>query len=154
MTTPAPRSPTRSRGSPTPRSSGSSLTGEEFTLIEHYPDQINGAMPPYFARVTFNHADHDESPEDPNALASTLTLIGPAGEQVSYLERIEGDYREPRWTPIEDIDGLVGCHVQTWPPGSYTARAVAGRYGQLQRWLLIQRTRPARQQFIALAEGH
>jgi len=40
---------------------------------------------------------------------------------------VEGDFRDPRWEPIDDIEQLLGCEVAVWWPGRYTARAVAGR---------------------------
>jgi hypothetical protein len=36
-------------------------------------------------------------------------------------------FRDPRWEPIDDIEELLGCQVEVWWPGRYTARAVAGR---------------------------
>src|SRR5689334_20850739 len=59
--------------------------GREFTLIEHHPDQANGAMPPSFALVTFGHASHDDPPDDPGASAGTPSIAAPDSGHISHL---------------------------------------------------------------------
>jgi hypothetical protein len=37
-----------------------------------------------------------------------------------------GDFRDPVWTLVEDLNGLLGCAPQTGAHGEYTVLAVAG----------------------------
>jgi hypothetical protein len=97
--------------------------GREFRLIEHYPTQINQLPPPSFMLLTF-----------------TLSEGTPG-------------FIDPRWTPLSDVEGFIGCPLRTWPPGRYTARAVAGLRGELRRWLLARRARSTAHQLLALVEG-
>jgi transcriptional regulator with XRE-family HTH domain len=52
--------------------------------------------------------------------------------------QVEGDFREPRWETINDIEELVECTVAVWAPGSYTAGAIAGDEGERLRSLLAE----------------
>jgi hypothetical protein len=97
--------------------------GREFRLIEHHPTQINQLPPPSFMLITF-----------------TLGEGAPG-------------FADPRWSPLADIEGFIGCPVQTWSPGRYTARAVAGLRGQLRRCLLTRRNHSTTHQLLALLEG-
>ena len=83
--------------------------GREFRLIEHYRDGIDGRPPPTYSLVHFSHRPLEESPE------------------------IEGEFRHPRWEPIDDVEQLVGCEVTAWQRGLYTARAIAGEPGERLR---------------------
>lgn len=50
-----------------------------------------------------------------------MSVLAPNGAYISSIERIEGDFRHPRWTLIENVDSFVGSRVLTWPPGRYSA---------------------------------
>jgi hypothetical protein len=117
--------------------------GREFELIEHYPDSLEDASSPSFSRVRFAHRSIDEDPDDPTHYAGTLLLID--GEDVHAAEGtpIEGDFRDPSWEPITDIEQLLGCEVRLWPQGSYTARAIAGEPGQRLRDEVAEETTEA-----------
>jgi hypothetical protein len=52
-------------------------------------------------------------------------------------------------TSIHDIDELVGCHVDTWPAGRYTAAAVAGRQGAYLRSQVAAQGRAVAERLIA-----
>jgi hypothetical protein len=104
--------------------------GREFELVEHYPGSLGDSGTPSFSRVRFAHRSIDEDPEDPTHYAGRLVLISGEEAQVVDGQPIEGDFRDPSWEPIADIEQLLGCEVELWPEGSYTARAVAGERGQ------------------------
>jgi hypothetical protein len=70
---------------------------------------------------------------DPSHYAGTLLLIDGAEIHATEGTPIEGDFRDPSWEPVADIERLLGCEVEVWEPGSYTARAVAGEQGQQLR---------------------
>jgi hypothetical protein len=104
--------------------------GREFELIEYYPDSIDGGSSPRFTRVRFKHRSVEENPGDPSHYAGTMLLIDGAEIHVTEGTPIEGDFRDPDWEPVANIEQLVGCEVEVWEPSSYTARAVAGEQGQ------------------------
>jgi hypothetical protein len=104
--------------------------GREFELIEYYTDSIDGASSPSFSRVRFTHRSIEENPRDPSHYAGTVLLIDGEALHTAEGPPIEGDFRDPSWEPITDIEQRLGFEVEVWEPGSYTARAVAGKQGQ------------------------
>lgn len=56
---------------------------------------------------------------------------------------IQGDFRDPRWETVADIEAHVGCHIKRWPAGIYTALAVAGEEAGRLRDEAAARTREA-----------
>jgi len=88
--------------------------GREFGLIEHYRDGIDERPTPTYSLVHFSHRPLEESPE------------------------IEGEFRHPRWEPIDSVEELLGCKVSTWQRGLYTARTIAGEQGERLRRELIE----------------
>jgi hypothetical protein len=101
--------------------------GRQFHLIEHYRDPIEGLQTSRYALVRFGGR----------------SVVGGAGAwdgagvresaEVREGAGVEGDFRDPRWEPIDDIEELLGCQVAVWWPGRYTARAVAGRLPSVHR---------------------
>jgi hypothetical protein len=83
--------------------------GRQFHLVEHYRDTIEGLQTSMYALVRFGG----------RSVVGTVGVWDGAG--------VEGDFRDPRWEPIDDIEELLGCEVAVWWPGRYTSRAVAGR---------------------------
>lgn len=126
--------------------------GREFELIEHYPDRLDGSGAPGFSRIRFVHRSIEEDPGDPSHYAGNLVFI--AGEDVHVAEGspIVGDFRDPSWEPIADIELLLGSEVEVWEPGSYTARAVAGEQGQLLCDEVAEETAAATTRFIDAIE--
>ena len=61
--------------------------------------------------------------------------MGSSGEAIvhQYDETKHGDFRDPAWTLVKDINGLLGCAPQTWARGEYTALGVAGPGGEAMR---------------------
>jgi len=107
--------------------------GCEFELIEHHPSSIAGYGGPSFCRVRFRHRDIDEDPSDLSHYAGAILSFEPDGLDLEPGEPIRGDFRDPSWEPIADVEQFVGCDVQIWEDGTYTARAVAGEQGQRLR---------------------
>jgi len=105
--------------------------GREFRLIEHYRDPIDGRPAPTYSLVHFSHHPLQESPE------------------------IEGEFRHPRWEPIDDVEELLGCKVTAWERGLYTARAIAGEQGERLRRELAENAHRARTEIPrAIDEEH
>jgi hypothetical protein len=44
-----------------------------------------------------------------------------------------GEFRDPAWELVEDLDGLLGCAAQTWRRGEYAVLAVTGPAGEAWR---------------------
>jgi hypothetical protein len=107
--------------------------GREFRLVEHYPDTIDSRATPTYSLIHFEHRSTLERPQDPGNYAGAIVIVGDHETAVSHGAPIEGDFRDPRWERIDDIEELVGCEVATWEPGTYTARAVAGEDGERLR---------------------
>src|SRR5208282_4023463 len=101
--------------------------------IEHYPSSIVGDGSPSFCRVRFRHRDIDEDPSDLSHYAGTILSFEPDTLDVEPGEPIRGDFRDPSWEPIADIEQLIGCDVQVWKAGTCTAYAVAGLRGRRLR---------------------
>ncbi len=104
--------------------------GREFHLIEHYRDGIDGRPAPTYSLVHFSHRPLQEDPDNSG--------------------NTEGDFRHPYWEPIDDVEHLVGCKVDVWTPGTYTARAIAGEQGERLRRELAENTRPAANEIDAV----
>ncbi len=125
--------------------------GREFRLVEHYPDTINGRGTPTYALIHFDHRAIQDCSDDPRDYAGAIVLVGEdPGEEVMVARgaEIEGDFRDPRWEPVGDIRELLGCKVGVWPPGNYTARAVAGEQGERLRSRLAEKARRAREDIL------
>lgn len=126
--------------------------GREFNLIEHYPDTIDRRGTPTYALIHFEHRATHERPNDPNNYAGQIVVISndPAEEPtVTHGNEIEGDFRNPRWQPIHDIENLLGCEVTTWPSGTYTAKAVGGEQGEQLRGELAENAHRAHDEILA-----
>ncbi len=106
--------------------------GREFELIEHCSSSLSDDQPD-FSRVRFEHRSVDENPEDPSNYAGSIVVIDGDDVHEARGRPIEGDFRDPSWTKIADIEQILGCEVRIWPAGEYTARAVAGEQGQQLR---------------------
>ncbi len=125
--------------------------GREFELIEHYPRSL-GDRQPTFSRVRFEHRKIDESPDNPSNYAGSIIVIDGDDVHEARGHPIQGDFRDPSWTNIADIEQLVGCEVRIWPAGEYTARAVADEQGQQLRDEIAAQTDAATQQLIDAIE--
>jgi hypothetical protein len=90
--------------------------GRQFHLVEHYRDVIEGLRTSRYALVRFRG----------RSVVGTVGVWDGAGVEGARQRAVEGDFRDPRWEPIDDIEELLGCEVAVWWPGRYTARAVAG----------------------------
>ena len=96
--------------------------GREFLLVEHRPGSARGE-----GRQTFH-------------------IVCPA---VGVDAAEPRPARRRRRTEIHDIDELVGCHVDTWPAGRYTAGEVGGRQGAYLRGQVAAQGRVAADRLIA-----
>jgi hypothetical protein len=118
--------------------------GREFRLIEHHPDTVDGLGTSTYALVHFAHRTIDRRPDESRDHARTIVPLGEdtATAAVAAISHdtavIDGDFREPRWEPVEDIEELLGCTVAVWTPGRYTAGAVGGDAGERLRSLLAE----------------
>ncbi len=126
--------------------------GREFELIEHYPASLTDEHTPTFSRVRFAHRSIDEDPDDPTHYAGTLLMIDGEKTHVTRGRPIRGDFRDPSWESIDDIEQLLGCEVNVWRAGGYTARAVAGEQGQQLRDEVAEQTTAATRQLIDAIE--
>jgi hypothetical protein len=126
--------------------------GREFELVEHFPGSLGGRFGPSFARVRFAHRSIDENPEDATHYAGTLMVIGGDEVHVTLGHPIQGDFRDPSWEPITDIEQLIGREVEVWDEGTYTARAVAGERGQRLRDEVARQTAEADERFLDAIE--
>ncbi len=125
--------------------------GREFELIQHYPSSVVDGQPT-FSRLHFEHRSVDESPEDPSNYAGRIITIDGDDVHEARGRPIQGDFRDPSWTEIDDIEQLLGCEVRIWPAGEYTARAVAGEQGQKLRDEIAAQTAAATQRVIDAIE--
>ncbi len=99
--------------------------GRQFHLIEHYRDVIEGLQTSRYALVRFGGR---------SVVGGVKVWDGAGVRGERRVEGgVEGDFRDPRWEPIDDIEELLGCQVAVWWPGRYTARAVAGRLLSVHR---------------------
>jgi hypothetical protein len=121
--------------------------GREFQLVEHYPDTLNRRGTPTYSLIHFHHHSTRECPGDSHNYAGTVVIVGDE-LTVSQGAQIEGDFRSPRWEPIQDIKELLDCEVALWPPGNYTARAVAGERGERLRSRLAENVRRTRDKIL------
>lgn len=126
--------------------------GREFELIEHFPGSLGGRVGPSFSRVHFAHRSIDEDPGDATHYAGTLVLVGGDEVHVAHGHPIQGDFRDPSWEPITDIEQLLGCEVKVWDKDSYTGRAVAGESGEQLRDEAARRTAEADERFLDAIE--
>lgn len=117
--------------------------GREFELIEHHPSSIACHGSPTFGHVRFRHRPIEEDPGDPSHYAGTILSIERDGLDVESGEPIRGDFRDPSWELIADIERFMGCEVRLWEAGTYTAYAVAGEQGQRLRDEVAARTSEA-----------
>jgi hypothetical protein len=126
--------------------------GREFELIEHHSNMLGSRAAPSFTRVRFVHRGLDENPGDPSNYAGTIVSIGGEEMNIAHGRPIPGDFRDPSWEEIADIEQLLGCEVKIWPVGAYTARAVAGDRGDRLRDELAAQTSKAMRQLIVEIE--
>src|ERR1700683_161789 len=126
--------------------------GREFELIEPYPASLADKRTPTFSRVRFAHRTIDEDPDDPTHYAGTLLMIDGEKTHVTRGRPICGDFRDPSWESIADSEQLLGCEVNVWRQGDYTARAVAGEQGQQLRNEVAEQTTAATRQLIDAIE--
>jgi hypothetical protein len=130
--------------------------GREFRLIEHYPDTIDRRGTPTYALIHFEHRAIHERPEDPRNHAGQIVVLSDDSTEepaVAHGEEIEGDFRNPRWQPIHDIEKLLGRKIPTWPPGTYTAEAVGDEQGEQLRLRLAAQARRRSTEIIDAVEG-
>ena len=115
--------------------------GREFRLIQYEPDSKFG--PSRILEVRFAHRPTGESPGDPAHYTGERVVIGPSGETLidEFDEAKIGDFRDPVWKLVEDLDGLLGCEAQTWARGEFTTLAVAGPAGEALREQLQAKNR-------------
>lgn len=125
--------------------------GREFELIEHYPSSINDGEPT-FSCLRFKHRSVEESPEDASNYAGSIVVIDGDYVHEARGRPIQGDFRDPSWTKIVDVEKLLSCEVRLWPAGKYTARAVAGEQGQQLRDEIAAQTTAATQRLIDAIE--
>jgi hypothetical protein len=123
----------------------------EFRLVQYYSPKFPG---PSFVEVQFAHRSVDENPQDPGQYTGVVYLADGEGRltQVSRGSPKEGDFRDPRWKPIEDIELLVGCQVKEWPARQYTARNLFGEAGARVRDAVAQQAHEAARQLAALLQ--
>jgi hypothetical protein len=115
--------------------------GREFRLIQYEPDNKFG--PARILEVRFAHRPTGESPGDPAHYTGETIVLGPSGETLvrEFDDAKAGDFRDPVWELVEDLDGLLGCAAQTWARGEYTTLAVAGPAGEALREQLHAKNR-------------
>lgn len=123
--------------------------GREFRLIEHYPNPVDGRGIPTYSLVHFEHRSIDPRSDDAQDYAGTIVLVGEDTAVVARGAAVDGDFREPRWEPIEDIEELLGCTVAVWAPGRYTAGAVGGEAGERLRSLLAENANRISERLLA-----
>lgn len=114
--------------------------GREFELIEHYPRSFSGDPVPSFMRVRFTHRSRLGRRKRTNDFMSRVVTIVGDSMHVTRGAQKPSRFRNPSWEPIADIEQYLDCEVRLWPPGEYTARAVAGGPGQTLRDEIAART--------------
>lgn len=127
--------------------------GREFRLIEHHPSSLTVRDQPTFALIHFSHRSIREDPDNAGHYAGNIVILGDEDAAAARGPEIEGDFRDPRWEPIEDIQQLVGCEVQTWPEDQYTARSVAGEQGEQLRRRLAEHAHSRSEEILEALEG-
>jgi hypothetical protein len=116
--------------------------GRSFRLIEHYPGTLDGRGIPTYALIHFERRPVHARPHEGSRHTGTVTTLG--GETGRARDsRVEGSFRNPRWETIDDVEQLLECTVAVWPPGSYTAGAIAGEEGERLRSLLAENANQA-----------
>ena len=114
--------------------------GREFRLITYHT--FGG--PPYM-EVEFSHRSLREDPADPTHYAGRHVRIADRGHVISDTagDAKVGDFRDPAWRRINDIDVLLGCDVRSWPRGEYTASNLFGDEGRRLREDVARRAHAA-----------
>jgi hypothetical protein len=104
-----------------------------------------------FARLALR-----EDPADPSDYAGQLLTIADDGDlqAVGRAVRKPGDFRDPQWSLIKDVEEFVGCEVKEWPRGEYTAANIAGPPGERLRLEVEQQVRKASDDVSALIQEH
>ncbi len=127
--------------------------GREFRLVEHYPSSLAVRDQPTFALIHFSHRSIREDPDNPRHYAGSIVILGDETTTAARGREIDGDFREPRWEPIHDIQSLIGCEVQTWPEEQYTVHTVAGEQGEQLLVRLAAQARRRSDEIIEAVEG-
>ena len=111
--------------------------GRGFRLIEHYPGTLDKRSIPTYALVHFEQHPAHAQPHNGSRHTGTLATLG--GEASRARDRrVGGNFSNPRWETIDDVEELLECTVAIWAPGFYTAGAVAGEEGERLRSLLAE----------------
>lgn len=106
---------------------------------------------PSFVEVEFGHRSGDESSEGPAHSPGLVYLADGEGglTQLTGGSVREGDFRDPKWRPVEDVGQLVGCPVEEWLVGKYTARNLFGDHGSRVCEAVARHAHEAAVSFIA-----
>jgi hypothetical protein len=116
--------------------------GREFQLVEYHVDE------PHFLRVEFALAGNTNAASCPDPGASVVMTDG---QRASSARRpLPGEFRDPRWTTVDDIERLTGCPVTRWEQGTYTARNVGGPRGEYLRMQVAERGHAAADRLVTL----
>jgi hypothetical protein len=118
----------RSRWPPPRFNARCSLEGREFKLIQYKP-------PDRFLHVEFQHRSIRDDPGDASHFTDQTIIIGsnPVESVKVHGPANDGDFRDPHWTPVADIETTAGCEVTRWLSGEYTLATVAGDQGEQLR---------------------
>ncbi|MGH7867504.1 MAG: hypothetical protein ACREP9_07705, partial [Candidatus Dormibacteraceae bacterium] len=129
--------------------------GREFRLIEYHPSRDGGEeRMPRFMAVQFEHRKVSENSDDPGHYAGMIVVIGKEETAEAQGEPIAGDFRDPSWKVVRDIEDVVGCEVTVWPEAQYIAFEVAGEEGERLRRELKENAKRATERIVkAVEEG-
>jgi hypothetical protein len=126
--------------------------GREFHLVEHYPSPLPVGDRPTFALIHFSHRSIHEDPDNTEHYAGNIVILAEDEATAARGPEIEGDFREPRREPIDDIQALLGCEVQTWPEDQYAAHTIAGEPGEQLRHQLASQARRRSEEIVDAVE--
>jgi len=98
--------------------------GREFELITYH--NLGGS--PY-SRVDFQIRSAGTPPADPSEQAEQYILIDGNETVTIYGSTYVGDFREPTWHHLQDINHSLGTTPREWERGEYTAQSVYGPAG-------------------------
>jgi hypothetical protein len=125
--------------------------GREFQLVRYYPA---GACygGPRFSLVEFRHRSVSEDPSSPSHYTGELLAADDDGQvyEIARGEPKEGTFRDPSWTQLDNVEGLIGCAVEIWPEGEYTAARLFGEQGEQLRAQLAANARAQGKRFARM----